>query len=637
MVRRLVGDEGVPLHVPLPPAAPWRFAGGSWNASGESPAGTTAAPPNLGVGPGDNLAFWTGGRPLAGFRATFDFRFQLAGALDFPGPAGFIFGAQNATSFHVLEFPAVGQAWRTEVEWLVLSHYRTDGWREGLYLWRIPEVSSTPGLWHSVGVALEPTAAAGGRALLSVSVDGVPLAPLSDGQRLANGKVISLAPLVTEAGWTGFLGSNGQGSFAKPQFRKLTLAPIAGNQTSVSLPGPPLWNSSVEPPNPSNLWKSPGGCCATLTRCPEGQLVTINKDTIALSTDEGRSFRFGPAPRGNSANCLFRCVAGGHLECYRLVGSQFKTPNFSAQMTKSTASGGPAGWLGQSNWTQPRVVHNLVFPSEWGLPDNGRNLSGLSGPMSPVELPPHPPLTPNGTLCMFAYTVNCVPEPCQTVTPSGFSHIKEDWGGISLAFASTDGGESFVMNRLDSNPAFEAGHDAMDRKARGSEISAAATADGGIIALVRSNFSPWMWFTRTLPPTGVTAASVPGTAWEPLSRGAFQMSASASSMLRTANGAIVIGGRFPLQSIFVSLDDGHSWRFYTLETRPGGNGAMVEVSPNVVMYLYGRGIGPPRGPPTHVYQLFQVSVDPPDVVWVGLKTDDDDEQLRAAPRLGSGG
>ena len=61
------------------------------------------------------------------------------------------------------------------------------------------------------------------------------------------------------------------------------------------------------------------------------------------------------------------------------------------------------------------------------------------------------------------------------------------------------------------------------------------------------------------------------------------MYASANSMVRTANGALVIGGRFPLMSLQVSWDDGHSWAFYSLESRPGGNGAMVEVAPNVVM------------------------------------------------------
>ena len=61
------------------------------------------------------------------------------------------------------------------------------------------------------------------------------------------------------------------------------------------------------------------------------------------------------------------------------------------------------------------------------------------------------------------------------------------------------------------------------------------------------------------------------------------MYASANSMVRTANGALVIGGRFPLMSLQVSWDDGHSWQFYSLESRPGGNGAMVEVAPNVVM------------------------------------------------------
>ena len=42
------------------------------------------------------------------FNFSYFFKPELAGALDFPGPAGFIFGAQNGSSFLALEFPAGG-------------------------------------------------------------------------------------------------------------------------------------------------------------------------------------------------------------------------------------------------------------------------------------------------------------------------------------------------------------------------------------------------------------------------------------------------------------------------------------------------------------------------------------------------
>ena len=75
----------------------------------------TAQPASLAslrAGVGDNLAFFSE-HAYADFDATFEFRFQVEGASDFPGPAGFCFGAgANASEpgrFYALEFPAVAQ------------------------------------------------------------------------------------------------------------------------------------------------------------------------------------------------------------------------------------------------------------------------------------------------------------------------------------------------------------------------------------------------------------------------------------------------------------------------------------------------------------------------------------------------
>ena len=145
------------------------------------------------------------------------------------------------------------------------------------------------------------------------------------------------------------------------------------------------------------------------------------------------------------------------------------------------------------------------------------------------------------------------------------------------------------MTTLDNNPArangplnaamnpWNRGY-TMNSKSHGCEISAAATSDGGALALVRpsGDNSPWMWQARSLPGAA---------AWEPLTRGSFPMYASASSMVRTHSGAIIVGGRFPHNSLQVSFDDGRSWRFYSHETRCGGNGIMAEVAPDVVIYF----------------------------------------------------
>ena len=56
-------------------------------------------------------------------------------------------------------------------------------------------------------------------------------------------------------------------------------------------------------------------------------------------------------------------------------------------------------------------------------------------------------------------------------------------------------------------------------------------------------------------------------------------------MVTTQCGAMVVGGRFPLNSLQVSWDDGRSWKFYSHESRPGGNGQMAEVDNDVVIYV----------------------------------------------------
>ena len=54
-------------------------------------------------------------------------------------------------------------------------------------------------------------------------------------------------------------------------------------------------------------------------------------------------------------------------------------------------------------------------------------------------------------------------------------------------------------------------------------------------------------------------------------------------MVTTTSGAILIAGRFPGTGLEVSWDDGFTWDVLSIDTPPGGNGAMLEVSPDVVV------------------------------------------------------
>jgi hypothetical protein len=58
-------------------------------------------------------------------------------------------------------------------------------------------------------------------------------------------------------------------------------------------------------------------------------------------------------------------------------------------------------------------------------------------------------------------------------------------------------------------------------------------------------------------------------------------------MLSTQNGSLIIGGRFPGMAIQVSHDGGMTWKGYTIDNVCWSNGAMFEVEPNVVLFIYG--------------------------------------------------
>jgi len=112
----------------------------------------------------------------------------------------------------------------------------------------------------------------------------------------------------------------------------------------------------------------------------------------------------------------------------------------------------------------------------------------------------------------------------------------------------------------------------------GSEISIAQTKDGNILALVRPLASPWMWETWSKDD---------GVSWQALARGPFPMYACNNSMISTQSGALIIGGRFPGMGIQVSRDGGMTWTCARVDTVGWANGAMYEVEPNVVLFLYG--------------------------------------------------
>jgi hypothetical protein len=561
----LVADNGrgaTPAVVPLPPATGWNYVNGAWKqAAGKGePADAAQAPPNLVDGIG-NLAFFTGGgSAFTSFDATFEFAFSTEKSLDFPGPAGFAFGAwDGASDFWVVEVPAVAQAWATEMFWVTVSRQRPDGVREGVYMERLGGITSTPGLWHTVQVRLSKDSDCGG-ALLELWVDQVPVLPLCHGMRLASGLKVALPPL-DRPGFIGLSANNGQGAFAKPLFRNLVVQTSEPRRSGVK------WNATAVPTIASRTVKHCGdgpknkGCGNLIVDRSDGALLQVSstpgKDPVATlmrSATKGATWQSaGSVPAG----CFVLVHTGRELQCY----TQIMPPPGGGKPAAANATGfsrATSAGVGHP-WSSVTVVHSLDFAWSAENPVNGL--------MSPVELLPPKGVSGNasGVLLAFAY---------QTDASHGGDAAR------NLCFRSTSQGASWTMQQLDSDPAE---HDSypyrMRPKSYGSEISAAPTADGGAIALVRPYRSPVMWQTRT--------ASPGGAAWQPLARGSFPLYAAADQMVRTKSGAMLICGRFPVNSCQLSFDEGRSWRFFTLDGHPGGDGAMMEVADDEVLWIYG--------------------------------------------------
>jgi hypothetical protein len=66
------------------------------------------------------------------------------------------------------------------------------------------------------------------------------------------------------------------------------------------------------------------------------------------------------------------------------------------------------------------------------------------------------------------------------------------------------------------------------------------------------------------------------------------MYAAMNAMITTSSGVMLIGGRYPALSIQVSFDSGMSWKLFTVDySGVWANGAMIEVAPDRVLFVYG--------------------------------------------------
>ena len=87
------------------------------------------------------------------------------------------------------------------------------------------------------------------------------------------------------------------------------------------------------------------------------------------------------------------------------------------------------------------------------------------------------------------------------------------------------------------------------------------------------------------------------------------MYASGSAMISTTSGAIIIGGRFPGMAVQVSRDGGMTWNFYQIDTASWANGAMFEIEPDVVLFIYG-GLDSPERLRYQIMRITPTGIEP---------------------------
>ena len=154
--------------------------------------------------------------------------------------------------------------------------------------------------------------------------------------------------------------------------------------------------------------------------------------------------------------------------------------------------------------------------------------------------------------------------------------------GLSFVLRSTNGGSQWSSPiSLDKGGSTKTpGMMAKGGPLAALEISMAETnISGSVMALVRPFASPWMW--ESWSHTG-------GKTWGPLARGPFPLYAAMSAMITTSSGVMLIGGRYPALSIQLSFDAGMSWKLFTVDySGVWANGAMLEVAPDHVLFVYG--------------------------------------------------
>jgi hypothetical protein len=445
--------------------------------------------------------------------------------------AGFVFRAQDPRHYYLVHFPYTGQQYRAEHFWAAVSKVDDSGWEKVLRMDLVSGCPSELGIWHRVKLQVRGNE-------IRLWVNGRPFPVVTD-------------DTYAGPGYVGLYSYAGLGPGARTVFRHVRIRGTAEPA--------PAWDESLTPVrnwfNPYTATDYPVQHGASFARTRRGELLmklwlaqefhgSSGVSVLMRSSDKGRTWSAGgKLPEALAPGVLFG-TKDGRLYLFK---SDYEQPHLTISRAASSDEG--------KTWSEWSVVaeKELTTRQFW-----------MNGP--PVELQ-------DDTLLWFgvARTVN-------TVGTQGGIYYEDNRspGEMNFCLRSSDGGArwSDPINTDGPNPTPSAWQYAKDNHV--SEISGGETREGKVLAFVRSIISPWVW--ETWSEDG-------GQTWTPWSRGPFGLWAN-SQIVRTASGALLIGGRHPGLAVQASFDDGMSWHCYRIDTAFYANGQMYEVEPNVVLFMY---------------------------------------------------
>lgn len=460
--------------------------------------------------------------------ATFDFELNLQSHSD----AGVIFRARDASHFYLLHFPNCGQHSRAQHFWVALSAMDASGWLRRVRMSMVRGVPSTSGVWLSARVRVE-------RSRIEVRVGDY-------------GHVAFEDVTYADPGHVGVYG-----------WRAASLRHV---RVACDDEAPGIFNVQVTPrvnwqtPAPNdNTWQQP----TDLKHLGDGELVMqVNLQRVLTAGEDA--------------------VAVPHLMRSSDAGRTWSEPERIHAVTEGYSWSPPRMHLtpgGRLLLLVPGPDHKKVFESNDGgrtwTPQGTTNLH-----VGPAREKPVQDLSPAGFLNLRDGSILALQLSAAYLNRAMNRHNIWTWGGShcqAFTSRSSDDGRTWSEPVNVDNPGADADGNPLPGNLDLTEASGFETTDGRVVLLIRPIYSPWMW--QTWSDDG-------GRTWGPAVRGPFPGYA-APNMVRTVSGAVIFAHRMPGLCLHVTRDEGCTWdEGTTIDSSLWAMGSMVEVEPEVVLYVY---------------------------------------------------